>query len=77
MLKRLATIFTVLLRPSCCNFCPSEGLSSSNSMMAVDQTFQHLENVRGKSEEHLNNVLFSRVPQATGTVIYFGGDGRH
>ena len=73
MLKQLVTIFTVLLRPSCCNFCPSEGLS----IMAVDQTFQHLENVRGKSEEHLNNVLFSRVPQATGTVIYFGGDGRH
>jgi hypothetical protein len=44
-------------------------------MTTSEQTFQHLEKIRGRSEDYLNNVLFSRVPQATGTVIYFGGDG--
>ena len=79
MLKRIVSIVTVLLRPSFTNFCPREGLSSFSSMAVSgvsDLAFEHLENVRGRSDEHLNSVLFSRVPQATGTVVYFGGDGK-
>ncbi len=37
--------------------------------------FEHLQKVRGRSDDHLNDVLFSQVSHATGTVVYFGGDG--
>jgi hypothetical protein len=44
-------------------------------MSNLDNSFRHFEKVVGKSKEHLNNVLFSRVSHPTGTVVFFGGDG--